>query len=94
MVVWRLSYSVDDAGPVLVGKPDEVSFLGVPLLGQIAGLVLVLYHQSYRYIAAVQILTLALVFCSLLPFSHDVEVSIGGTLPSTDVSGPSCGDLG
>lgn len=37
----------------------------VPLLGQIAGLALVLYHQSYRYIAAVQMLTLALVFCSV-----------------------------
>lgn len=37
----------------------------VPLLGQIAGLVLVLYHQSYRYISSVQILTLALLFSSV-----------------------------
>lgn len=37
----------------------------VPLLGQLVGLVLVLYHQSYRYISAVQSLTLALVFCSV-----------------------------
>ncbi len=36
-----------------------------PLLGQIAGLALVLYHQSYRYISAVQVLTLALAFCSV-----------------------------
>lgn len=37
----------------------------VPLLGQIAGLILVLCHQSYRFISAVQILTLALLFCSI-----------------------------
>lgn len=37
----------------------------VPLLGQLAGLMLVLYHQSYRYISAVQILTLALAFYSV-----------------------------
>lgn len=75
-------------------RVKRLFWAAVPLLGQIAGLVLVLYHQSYRYIAAVQILTLALVFCSLLPFSHDAEVSTGGTFPSTDESGPSCGDLG
>lgn len=36
-----------------------------PLLGQIAGLMLVLYHQSYRYVSAIQMLTVALVFCSV-----------------------------
>ena len=37
----------------------------VPLLGQIVGLVLVMYHQSFRYIYGVQTLTVALVFCSI-----------------------------
>lgn len=64
-------------------------WVAMPLLGQTAGLILVLYHQSYRYISAVQILTLALTFCSFLPFSYNtdtfIESSASGEIPpSTD----------
>lgn len=38
----------------------------VPLLGEITGLLLVMYHQSFRYVHAIQILTLVLAFCSIL----------------------------
>lgn len=49
----------------------------MPLLGQIAGLILVLYHQSYRYISAVQSLTLALVFCSVC-LRNTLTASVNG----------------
>lgn len=45
--------------------------VAVPLLGEIVGLVFVLYHQSFRYVHAVQVLTLVLVFCSI--FLHNIE---------------------
>ena len=37
----------------------------VPLLGNIASLTLVLCHQSFRFVYAVQVLTVALAFCSV-----------------------------
>ena len=37
----------------------------IPLLGNVAGLVLVLYHQSFRYVYAVQVIVIALVFCTI-----------------------------
>lgn len=37
----------------------------VPLLGEIVGLSLVMYHQSFRYVHSIQVLTLALAFCSI-----------------------------
>lgn len=37
----------------------------VPLLGNLAGLVLILYHQSFRYVYAVQLITVALAFCTV-----------------------------
>lgn len=50
-------------------RMKRLLWAAVPLLGQLAGMVLVLYHQSYRYISAVQILTLVLVFCSVFLFN-------------------------
>lgn len=47
-------------------RMNRLPWAAVPLLGQIAGLVLVLYHQSYRYISVVQLLTLVLVFCTIV----------------------------
>lgn len=47
-------------------RMKNLAWAAVPLLGQIVALVLVLYHQSYRYISAVQVLTMALAFCSVL----------------------------
>lgn len=41
----------------------------VPLLGEIAGLSLVMYHQSFRYVHSIQVLTLVLAFCSI--FLHN-----------------------
>ena len=37
----------------------------VPLLGNIIGLALVLFHQSFRYVYPIQVLTVALAFCSI-----------------------------
>lgn len=37
----------------------------VPLLGNMAGLILALYHQSFRYVYAVQLITVALAFCTV-----------------------------
>lgn len=37
----------------------------VPLLGNMAGLALVLYHQSFRYVYPVQLLIVALAFCTV-----------------------------
>jgi len=37
----------------------------VPMLGNIAGSVLVLYHQSFRYVYFIQVVTLALLFVTL-----------------------------
>ena len=37
----------------------------VPMLGNIAGSVLVLYHQSFRYVYFIQVMTLALLFVTL-----------------------------
>ena len=37
----------------------------IPLLGNIAGWVLLLYHQSFRYVYAIQVLIIALMFCSI-----------------------------
>ena len=56
-------------------RMKKLLWAAVPLLGQLAGLALVLYHQSYRYVSAVQILTLALVFCTV--FLRNAEAGCG-----------------
>lgn len=62
----------------------------VPLLGEIAGLSLVMYHQSFRYVHSIQILTLALAFCSIFLRSAAAGCWLRKTLsgkadiPSTD----------
>lgn len=55
----------------------------VPLLGEIAGLSLVMYHQSFRYVHSIQVLTLALIFCSIFLHSAATDRWQRKT-PSTD----------
>ena len=47
-------------------RMNTLLWAAVPLLGNVAGLVLVLYHQSFRYVYAVQVITVALAFCTVL----------------------------
>lgn len=53
----------------------------VPLLGEIAGLSLVMYHQSFRYVHAIQVLTLALAFCSIFLRSAAADCWLQNTPP-------------
>lgn len=62
----------------------------VPLLGEITGLSLVMYHQSFRYVHTIQVLTLALAFCSIFLHSAMTDAWLRETpvdkanRPSTD----------
>lgn len=66
MLLWR-------SGPYVIllmvlalfwwgNRMKSLLWASVPLLGNMAGLVLVLYHQSFRYVYAVQLITVALAF--------------------------------
>lgn len=60
----------------------------VPLLGNIVGLILVLYHQSFRYVYSVQVLIVTLVFCTIClrnPKRRDIPEREGGTSRNTDL---------
>lgn len=66
MLLWR-------SGPYVIllmvlalfwwgNRMKSLLWASVPLLGNMAGLVLVLYHQSFRYVYAVQLIAVALAF--------------------------------
>lgn len=46
-------------------RMNNLFWAAVPLLGNIIGLALVLFHQSFRYVYPIQVLTVALAFCSI-----------------------------
>ena len=70
IVLWRSGAYIIIFGVLLIywhaNKHDKLFFSSIPLLGNIAGLLLVLYLQNFRYIYAIQVQVIVLLFFTLI----------------------------